>query len=796
MIDVPAPLAVGAVLDNLGTARHLSGPTRILAILASEEDDAVWLIELPRRSRTRTERTEYYVGSPRKERLSDLAHVWRTGEIQRIVEAPALDDNQRRALVQGAALQRLNAQLKHRDERFEVLRPLLEEERGSTALRPALALITDPTLPSQIRQLAKKCRRSTATIYCWLHRFLALGSKVNALENGYKRCGGPGKPKPQSVKLGRSTRLFKAKRAPRGYALQSNVDESGTLVHTDKLRLAHFYRRIKHGTSARDAYLLACATYWAHPSKEATQIELLPKHERPTFGQFMRWGKKLCEDKSVTELILGPRKSSQKLDARGGSVRAVNAMVGQRAAFDSTSTDTYLVSVFGRMRKLPPMTRSVIKEGVVGLIVGINCSWEPPSQNTALKTILHAASSKVEYCARFGITITDEDWPAMLFRLYLADNGEMKGQKTYEAGRQLGFDIHIAPAHRGDAKGDIEAQNHTDHQLLDETLPGNNQGGRHLERGEEHAAQGALWHYWEYMRELIWHVLDYNKEEVPDLQPLEMKMQLPDVRPTRLNIFKWLRQRQSAEVACNPEEIRAFMLPDHPAVITKNGLHLIAKIHGRERLVPRMRFLSEALIETGLMSEVRRLGKNISTTVKFDEADLTTAWLPTANGMLRLTCTETDSHWQRLTLPDWIATQAESDLDGDELQSQEESQRANRILARRNVTDNAKSELLAELAALDKKPSKKSYRDGLVANRDAEMEHLRAQEQVSVQAAKAAASAGATSSRSTSPPDSPTTPPAHGDLDEDYEDGAAAMAMSRRNQSSASPAPEGLTHEA
>jgi hypothetical protein len=105
--------------------------------------------------------------------------------------------------------------------------------------------------------------------------------------------------------------------------------------HTDKLRLATFYRLIRHGTSAESAYRLASATYWADSTKDATQIKLLPKHERPTFAQFLRWGKEFCDDKSITQLKLGSRRSSQKLDARGGSVRDVNAMVGQRASFDS-----------------------------------------------------------------------------------------------------------------------------------------------------------------------------------------------------------------------------------------------------------------------------------------------------------------------------------------------------------------------------------------------------------------------------------------------------------------------------
>lgn len=743
-LDIPSDIRLGAVFDNLLESTELTGPTRIIGLFPLE--NKVWLIDLPHRSKSDPNQMEYYVGSPRCSPLSNLVSALKGKLIYKLnLAAVTLTDDQRRSCCKGLALKRLEKDFKRRDERYEVLRPLLQPGGNETPLRSAMEMLHDPSLPRQIKDRARACNRSPATLYCWLNRYWALGSKASALESGFGRCGNPGQPKAQQVKLGRDTRLFKAGRIrSRGYPLdKGRGKDAHEDPESDKQKLAFFYRMIKHGVSRRDAYLMACSTYWAKHEIQpdgSKQVILLPKWERPTFGQFMRWGKILNDDRTVTEILLGVRKSSQRFDARGGSVQDVAAIVGQRGVFDGTSTDVFLTSFVSRLKKLPAMTRSLIKDVRSTLIVGLNCSWEPPSPNTAMKTILHAASSKVDFCRRFGIVITDDQWPAMLHRTYTADHGEMKGHAIDAASAQFGFGLNYPPTMRGDLKGDIESQHHTDHKMLDEKLPGNTAGGTHTERGEEHAALRALWNYYEYMRELIWHILEYNNQEVPDLQPLAMLRENPEIRPTRLNIFNWLRARLSAEISCDVDELRAFMLPDHKAIIRKNGVYLTAKVHGREQILPRMRFTSPALIDTGLLREVRRRKEVLHVLIKLDEADLTVAWLPTKSGMIKLTCAVRDSEWQRVTLTDWVSIQEDLLLDVDLAAGADEQFAANKVLRRQSTTNKAKDELSKEMDALDSKPSKKSFRAGLRGNLAEEMQKLHDSEKSAPPAAPTPAS--------------------------------------------------------
>jgi hypothetical protein len=586
---------------------------------------------------------------------------------------------------------------------------------------------------------------------------------------GYRRCGNPGRPKAQDKsRLGRKPRRFHAKKQPTaGFILDP---EKGSEAHleegSDKQKLAWGYRLINHMVSIEDAYLITCSVFWSTHEigpDGKTVVKLLPRHLRPSIGQFKRWGKFLNQNRSVTEILLGVRKWRQKTKAAGGSVQDQVTAVGQMGVFDSTSTDTFLVSLSSRQKKLPPMTRMLIKDIRTELIAGFYCGWLPPSPDTALLAVLNAASPKGPICKRFGIDILDELWPALLFRTFQVDHGEMKAQKITEAEEQFAFGIDCPRTFAGEDKGSIESQHKKDHKMLDERIPGNTGGGKHTKRGEQHAAERALWNYYEYMRELINHIIWHNTvEEVPDLAPFEFLTAVPRIKPTRLNIFNWLRVRVTAEIPCNHEALRAFTLPDYEAVVRKNGVYLRQKIMGQKMLVPRLRYMSPELVATGLMSSVRQSGRVLDAKVKLCEEDLSRAWLVTKAGMIPMSLTVRDTTFAtKLTLTDWLSICSDVISAQDDGTEELDQQKFERVIRRQGTTANAKRELTDELADLPKKPSKVSMRANLRANLMQELAALAAQ-----QRAGAATPADADSSSND---------------DHSPEDDAAAAAMDAAN---------------
>ncbi len=799
-------LQVGAILDNTPGSAKLVGPCRTLGLIPAV--NRVLLIALPGKGKDKLKQTTDYVPGPFSCKLSDVKdsieqlrlHVLQTDKSATPMPdatrlAAARDDRERK---------KLQKRFDRRDARWSVIKPLLFDEHGGP-MRSALELLDDPLFAKNVRARAEAAGVTHVTVYSLLHRFWAGGSQRSALMPAFDQCGSPGVTKVQNVKLGRRTRLVTAlvreleeakELAMSGETIESSSKattpsgqgcasplpgyvldrgkgpEAEKAPDSDKMKLAWGWRLIRHGVSREKAYRLTMAVFWAAKhtllpdgTKKAT---LLPQVERPTRAQFARWGRKLNGNRSVAETMLGARKWKQRTGTRGGSVQDLVQNVLQIDVFDGTTTDVYLVSIRSRLKKLPPMTRLVLKDLRTGLIRGWYCGWLPPSPRTALLAILCAARSKVAMYKRFGIDITEEQFPSGLARTVQADNGEFKGAAMLEAEEQFGFSVDFTEVFRGDRKGSIESQHHTDHKKLDADAPGYSNGGKHRDRGEDHAAISACWNYWEYMRELLLHYLDYNHEEVPDLAPLDMLHEQPPIKPTRLNIFNWLREHgNTSELPVDVASLEAFCLEDIPAVIRKNGVYLKVKIDGRDVVMPRLRYTSEELIATGLMSEVQRTNHVIQTFVKMDPEDLQTVWLPTRHaGMLRLTCaTREATLLRKYTLNECMSLAQDLALARDLNVDAHDQENLDRDLRREVQTRVAKMELSAEVRARGKKPTKISAHTNL-------RQHAREEEGLLIELAPGERGRGDPGGRGSKQPVFVATPPVKD---------AAALAMETAN---------------
>lgn len=722
------PFRINEVLDNCADNRILPGPCRVLGYDFVAR--VMWLIALPSRQDKRPLRHRDYLKQPFTVSFTDGSY-WRDQhmvyslQLKAAAELQMTEANMLTTAGAGKAA-RVKRDLEKRDIRFQIVATALSREGDSNLMMTANEALNDrPRLLKGLQHAAKKFCVSRTTARHLVHLFWAGGSQVNALLPKYGFCGLPGHAKTSAKKLGRPSRSFKH---------GISTSNGHVMTEQDKEHLAWGYTLVNAERTLHDAYLLTCSRYWATHDVSAAgivSVTLNPAEQRPTFPQFIYWGRKLVKQK-VRELLMQQSKLRQLTYASGGSVQDQVSMAGQLGCFDATSTDLYLASLRSRLKKLPAMTRSILKDIRTDLIIGLYCGWDAPSPATALKTVLNAVGDKVAYCARFGITITPDDWPSFLPRTILADNGELKGRKPSEAERQFNFGIEYTPVHRGDRKGSIETQHHTDHKKLDHKIQGSTKGKKR-ERGEQNPVVEALWNYHEYMGELIRHVLDHNNvQEVPDLAPTDMLLKCPDVKPTRLNIYKWLVSRNMmVDVPVDVEIFRAFTLPDWPAVLHKNGVYIKANVLGRQIRMPRLRYSGKALISTGLMSQVKQSNRPMDVTVKLDQEDLSRTWLVTPQGLIEMQLQVKDSTFiKKMTMTDWVGMIAEATLKRDSAKSERDQYDLDRVLRREAISISARKELREEEKARGGRPSKQSLKKDLRANMDSErllLESLHAQ---------------------------------------------------------------------
>jgi hypothetical protein len=596
--DVIAPIDKGADLEC---------PVRVLLI--DRELEAATVIALSRTSEAG--RLLHYVPMPQRIQISVLAEMLSAG-VARVCsfDTPPhwsmTDSDYVSAAPNEKEKKARTERLKKRDLAYE---KIVRYVRG---LSIECVIRSLPTIVGQIKENSTDSKTAKATIRSLNLYVMSLG-RTNALTPQTERCGAPGKRKSVTTSTGR----------PRKDKLAGNY----VMSDDDKQNAAIGMQLCATGTPQRDAYAAANIAFWSdwnideHGRKS---ISLWEPNERPSFEQFVYWGGK--------ESLLIKRKlfdglKTEKQTSRVGSSSGDTHAVGVLMEFDSTSSDVYLTSVETRLRALPPMKRYVIKCPVSSAVLGFHLDWAAPSPTVALRTILAAAMDKGALCQRFGVECGIDRWPGIVASSYRADNGELKAKKITDAEKEFNFSIEYTKSHSGESKPNVESQHKSDHVRLDHKLSGTTHG-RQKKRGEKEPQSKALLNYYEFMHLQLTHYLRWNDELVPERAPIAMLKQ--GIEPTRINIFKWYRDtHQISQRDLDVTSLQAFTLPEWPAVIKEDGIHL--KSEDGTRTLRHVRYYSPALKEDRRFKTAasRRISLNLS--VRVDSTDISKIYVPIDN---------------------------------------------------------------------------------------------------------------------------------------------------------------------
>ena len=596
---------------------------------------------------------------------------------------------------------------KRRDATWESISPVIKNLTTAELVKKL------PRASAMIIKRAKECGVNASTLYSRIHLYLAHGSILNGLLPGTDRCGGPGQEREQVRHIGPQSKAYKS----------GCVDSPGYILSAkDKERLGRGFALIGPTRSKMDAFLLVSAAFWATVavgSADAAIPQLWEPHLRPSFAQFDEWGSRRSGALDRRRWF-GFSAAEEPPTHHGGSSQDLVCAVGQYSMIDATSTDVYLTSMFSRLRKLPPQSRTLVKELRSTAYLGLHAGWEKPSPRTSLLAILNGAQDKSKFCAKYNIEIPEGAWPGMLCRTNLVDNGELRAEEATEAERQIGFSIEFAKTYHGASKGDVEAQHNTDHKMFDHKVPGSNRG-KHHERGMPNALDDALWNHYEYMHGLLLHIIAYNNTEVPRLAPTAMK--IAGIRPTRINIFKWLRDHdQAADVSCDLEHLRALTLPSWPAVIQHNGI--ILKSPDGKRNLPDLRFHCDELENDHRYDQARRKRVCVPIDVRCGGNDLEAIWFASGGRLRRIPNVLSDNKLMREgTVSDLLDYMESEDQHKRKAEGDEQQAKLGRLIENETKTDTARAEAREE-AARSGKPSKKKQRENLRENATSELKGL------------------------------------------------------------------------
>ena len=418
-----------------------------------------------------------------------------------------------------------------------------------------------------IQKRAAEIQKHPTVIYRLLYDYYRYGQTSNAFTPQYSNSGAPGKPKTATEKV-----VGRPKQQP-----EFEFQERSTRNVSEKER--------KNMRTAIKKYLIngdidkvskVYDNYLNDYHKE--EVDAAKKEGRapnvPNLEQF-RYHFKNSRD------IVGDGKKKHgdiawEMNYRGllGSVRDQVIAPGDRFEIDATVADVYVVCKYNRRKVLGrPVIYVVVdtaSRNVVGIYVGIKyASWEAAKQ-----ALLNAFSPKPEFCAHYGIYITDEDWPCHhMPRALMCDNGEMIGLKPEQRVSPMGITLEFAASGRADWKSVVErrfgiANEEVIHQMMGTTK------GKPKQRMEPDPKTKALFTLNEVITALVEDFIDFNKTRFLDDLAIPGLININD-EPTPLNYWSFfVSQHMDSLTAVDMQRAIAELAPVARASVTAQGIKI------------------------------------------------------------------------------------------------------------------------------------------------------------------------------------------------------------------------------
>ena len=403
----------------------------------------------------------------------------------------------------------------------------------------------------------------------------------NALLPRFNRSGGPGKER-------------RSGESKRGRRKLNQVNGAGVNVTHEarklfRLGIKTFYANpddtVKR--TLREAYDCTIQRYFSHDGKLIDGVWTKvtpPAGDVPTYEQFRYWFSKDTDADRVLQIRTGRRRYDLQYRGLGGDASAVAFGPGSVYQIDSTKADVYLVSAIDRKRIIGRPTLYFIIDVFTRMITGFCAVIEPSSYASGRLALENAAQSKVDYCKGFGITISEEEWPAMhLPEVLVADRAEFLGEKSNHLVDAFGFQITNTPPYRADLKAFVERLHLSVREKLIRQMPG--VVLKPHERGEADYRLDAALNFRDFRKALIYFILHHNRSRIEKFRPKQF-MLTDRVEPRPIELWKWgVENRSGHLLRHDPEFVKMNLLPSEKATLTERGIRFKNLYYTCERAV-------------------------------------------------------------------------------------------------------------------------------------------------------------------------------------------------------------------
>lgn len=431
--------------------------------------------------------------------------------------------------------------------------------------------------------------KSSGAYYNALNRFIVFGCQINALlpfklKNTGKNYFLPDSPNKNNIKRGRCGADNRNSRSK---------SMGVTKQHKENLKSVIAYMKAEKNKKEFPTFTYRKAIEVYENQFDVHKIEReidgqinttsIPKDESECLSKYqVRYHlEQILDKKTYLKAKFGHIAYEKDHSDRQGS--AHDGVIGAtyRYEIDATVLDLYVRYPFDTSEQLSmgrPVLYFVI-DVYSTMIVGFYLGFDGPNWSGSSQALVNACSDKVQFAARYGVEIEEDDWPAHHIPVQITvDNGNEHPDKLIKAvlKSELGIrGYNFTAVFRGDAKGTVESKfNCLNNQFIHFT-PG--AITKFTERGEQHPSNQAFWDYDSLVGALI-HEIIYHNKSADRLHRLDLNAVRNniDITPQALFIHSLHQEMNGGRDAKkeSEERIRWAFLPEEFATVKADGIHL------------------------------------------------------------------------------------------------------------------------------------------------------------------------------------------------------------------------------
>lgn len=425
----------------------------------------------------------------------------------------------------------------------------------SLLLTDYIALFDKKIRNQKIKSVLEVTDESRLYVTRQLRRYWQRGMSPDALAPDYTKCGAPGQDRIGTQKLG----------SKRTTSPGDGVPITEEVANLFRLAIEGFYL-VKGNVDLKAARTKANGLL---KSKYPT----IKKEDLPTERQFRYFYNKHYA-KSLVVQARTPSIQYAKDVVPSHSTSATNNFgPGARYEIDATIADLHLVSehdpdrIVGR--PIVYKVKDVFSRMTVGLYVGL----ENPSWATASIALAHAFCDKVEYCRRFGIEITESDWPSIGTPATItADRGELLGKHGDILVNRFGITLSNTRAYRGDDKGIVEKSFHMMHVDILPYVEGKVEPINGKKKAGKRTELSANLTLYDFTKMVI--ISEINRNTSIPLEGYDFESDMPtDLPAIPVKLWHWgVKNRTGVLREVDPKLTYVNMLPHSKATISPSGI--------------------------------------------------------------------------------------------------------------------------------------------------------------------------------------------------------------------------------